>query len=98
MNNPKNPEPKTWVRLVMIAGATCAVITIVEFVLATWLWHTNANSARVYDKVGGPTVCVTMLTTFLCGVILRKRCSVMGWVLIGLALLSFVFGLLFPEL
>jgi hypothetical protein len=98
MSNPQNPKPKAWLHSVVIVGAIGAVVTYVALILLILSWHINAAFARLYERAAGPIVCVTMLMTLVCGVILLKSRSRSGWLLIGLTVLSFIIELFFPEL
>jgi hypothetical protein len=97
MNNPQQPESKTWVRLAVIGGVTCAVITWV-LNLPSLLWWTNGYYGRLYDRTTFPAVVAATLITLIVGISLQKRRPTTGRVLIWLAIASIIFWLLTPEL
>jgi tryptophan-rich sensory protein len=94
--SPTNPKP-TWVRLAMAIGITCAVICLLGCISSFVVWHINASKARFYDHVIGLAELVSLLITFICGLILLKH-GKLGIILVTVAVVIFWVEALFPEL
>jgi len=53
---------------------------------------------RFFDRVTAPSVFMSWVGTFICGVILLKPNKVVGWGLLASAIAAFVFAVLTREL
>jgi apolipoprotein N-acyltransferase len=96
--NSTNPK-LNWVRLVIIIGSVCAILSIFAFAIISFFFISdNLRAFRPYMEPVGLTFLIAWLGTLTCGVSLRKGHRKIGLTLIAIGIsiliLSFLIRLL----
>jgi hypothetical protein len=96
--NSANPK-LNWVRLVIIIGFVCAILSILAFtIIFSFAITDNLRAFRSYMQPVGLTLLIAWLGTFICGISLRKHRRKIGLILIAIQFSILVLSLATPLL